>query len=144
MSEGTVSFIIAAVLFLHGIAHIGPVGAYIWIKSRPQDPTSGWTAARSWLAPGFSTRAATILATIFWAFSLVSFVAAALAFSGILVSAALWSQLAVVGAVISSLGIIAFFGTWPIFNTLAALGVNATVLVTQLIVHWPPAGMFGG
>jgi len=122
MSEGTVKFITAAVLFLHGVAHIGPVGAYIWIKSRPQDPTSGWVAARSWLAPGLSPRAAMISATILWALSLVGFVAAALAFSGLLIPGAIWSQLAVVSAVISTLGIIAFFGTWPMFNTLAALG----------------------
>jgi hypothetical protein len=144
MSGGTIKFIIAAVLFLHGIAHIGPVSAYLWIKSRPQDPTSGWIAARSWLAPGLPARAATIVATVFWAFSLVGFVVAALAFTGILVPAGLWSQLAVVSAVISTLGIFAFFGTWPMFNALAALGVNAAVLVTQLILHWPPPTMFGG
>jgi hypothetical protein len=144
MSERTVKFIIAAVLFLHGIAHIGPVGAYLWIKTRPNDPTSGWVAARSWLAPGLPPRAATTLATILWAFSLVGFVAAALACAGIVLPSGLWSQLAVVSAFISSIGIIAFFGTWPMFNTLAAVGVNAAVLVTQLILDWPPATLFGG
>jgi hypothetical protein len=36
-----------------------------------------------------------------------------------------------------------FFGTWPVFNTVAALGVNIAVLVTQLIMRWPPQAMFG-
>jgi hypothetical protein len=29
------------------------------------------------------------------------------------------------------------------FNTLAALGVNVAVLVTQLWAKWPPQAMFG-
>ncbi len=40
------------------------------------------------------------------------------------------------------LGIALFFGTWPTFNTLAALGMNIAVLVTQLWLHWPPQAMF--
>ena len=44
-----------------------------------------------------------------------------------------WGALAV--------GIVLFFGTWPMFNTVAALGVNAVVLVALLILHWtPPPG----
>jgi hypothetical protein len=31
-----------------------------------------------------------------------------------------------------------FIGTWPTFNTLAALGVNVAVLVALLGLHWPP------
>lgn len=30
-----------------------------------------------------------------------------------------------------------------LFNTFAALGVNVAVLVTQLLLHWPPPAMFG-
>ena len=144
MSQATVKFLIAAVLFLHGIAHVGPVGAYLWIKSRPQDATRGWRAARSWFAPGLSPRSATTIASLFWGLSLVGFVAATLAFTGTLVPAALWRPLAISAAIISSLGILTFFGTWPMFNTLAALGVNAAVLVTQLLIHWPPQTLSGG
>jgi hypothetical protein len=35
-----------------------------------------------------------------------------------------------------------FFGTWPIFNTLAALAVNIAVLVA-VATNWPPSSVFG-
>lgn len=34
-------------------------------------------------------------------------------------------------------------GTWPAFNTVAALGMNGAVLVAVLWLHWPPEAMFG-
>ena len=40
-------------------------------------------------------------------------------------------------------GIVVFFGTWPMFNTLAAFGVNAAVLVAVLWLRWPPEATFG-
>jgi hypothetical protein len=143
MSSATLKLIIAAVLFLHGIAHVGPIATYLWIKFRPQDPTGGWVAARSWLAPGLDQRAARVAATAFWALSMVGFVGAALAFWGLALPPTIWRQLAIASAIASATGIILFFGTWPMFNTIAALGVNALVLVTQLIAHWPPESMLG-
>lgn len=83
------------------------------------------------------------MAVIFWVLSLIGFVAAALSFWGIFVPGEAWKQLAVASAIVSTLGIALFLGTWPPFNTLAALGVNVAVLVTQLWLHWPPETMFG-
>jgi hypothetical protein len=54
-----------------------------------------------------------------------------------------WRPLAVVSAIVSMLGIMLFIGTWPTFNTLAALGVNVAVLVAVLGLHWPSETMFG-
>lgn len=54
-----------------------------------------------------------------------------------------WRQLATASAIVSTLGIVLFFGTWPTFNTIAALAVNIAVLVTQFWLHWPPQAMFG-
>ena len=34
-------------------------------------------------------------------------------------------------------------GTWPAFNTVAALGMNGAVLVAVFWLHWPPEAMFG-
>lgn len=48
-----------------------------------------------------------------------------------------------VSAIVSMLGIMLFIGTWPTFNTLAALGVNVAVLVALLGLHWPSETMFG-
>jgi hypothetical protein len=52
-----------------------------------------------------------------------------------------WQPLAIGSAVVSTVGIVLFFGTWPVFNTVAALGVNAVALIALLVLHWtPPPG----
>ncbi len=143
MPDSLVRLVIAGALLLHGLGHGGAVGALIWIGSRPQDDTGGWHAARSWLATGLPADSATTVASAFWIVSLVGFVAAALAFWGIGLPAEAWRPLAVVSALVSMAGIVCFFGTWPMFNTLAALAVNIAVVVALLGLHWPPEGMFG-
>lgn len=87
--------------------------------------------------------AATTLASLFWITSPLGFVAAALSFWGVLVPGGIWRELAIVSAAVSLLGIALFFGTWPPFNTIAAIALNVTVLVTQLWLAWPPHDMFG-
>ena len=68
-------------------------------------------------------------ASAFWILSLLGFVTAALSFSGVLVPGDAWRPLAVASAMVSIVGIALFFGTWPMFNTLAALEMNIAVLV---------------
>jgi hypothetical protein len=62
------------------------------------------------------------VASVFWVVALAGFVAAALAFW--LVGGDGWQALAVGSAVVSTVGIVLFFGTWPLFNTVAALVVT--------------------
>jgi len=143
MSNQIIRLVVAGVLFLHGLAHVGPLAVYIWITYRPGDNTGDWLAARSWLLPSLPDATVTAIASAFWALSLIGFIGATLSFWGILVPGEVWRQLAVASAIASILGIAVFFGTWPMFNTLAALGVNVAVLVTQLWLHWPPHAMFG-
>jgi uncharacterized integral membrane protein len=81
------------------------------------------------------------LASAFWIVALAGFVLAALSFWGILVPAGVWQPLGVGTALVSLAGIVLFLGTWPIFNTVAALGVNIAVLVAVLWLHWPPASV---
>jgi hypothetical protein len=83
------------------------------------------------------------VASVIWIASLIGFVAAALGFSGILVPGEAWRPLAGVAAVVSMVGIVLFIGTWPAFNTVAALGMNVAVLVALLGMRWPPETMFG-
>jgi hypothetical protein len=130
-------------LALHGLGHGGALGALAWIGARPGTNTGGWLPARSWLVPSLPAETATIVASIFWILSLIGFVAAALGFWGILVPSEAWRPLAVVAAIVSMLGILLFIGTWPTFNTLAALGMNVAVLVALLWLRWPPETMFG-
>ena len=143
MSDQMIKLIIAGALTLHGLGHGGALGALVWIRLRPGSNTGGWLGARSWLAPSLSADTATALAGMFWILSLVGFVAAALAFWGIAVPAEAWRPLAVVAAIVSLLGIVLFIGTWPTFNTLAAVGVNVAVLVALVWLRWPPQPMFG-
>ena len=141
MSTPTIRLLIAGALLLHGLGHGGALGALAYV-GRGRDG-GAWRAARTWLLPTLPQRAATVVASTFWVLSLIGCVAAAMSFWGILIPAEAWRTLALISACISGLGIVLFFGTWPMFNTLAALAMNVGVLVTQLWTHWPPTDMFG-
>lgn len=68
----------------------------------------------------------------------MGFVAAGLAVLGLLVPQDLWAPLAVASAVVSTVGIVLFAGTWPIFNTVAAVAVNVAVFVGVFVMKWSP------
>ncbi len=55
-----------------------------------------------------------------------------------------WRMLATASAIVSLVGITLFFGTWPPFNTIAALAVNIAVLIALVGMHWPPEVRLGG
>jgi hypothetical protein len=143
MSDQMLKLVITGALALHGLGHGGAVGALAWIAARPGTDTGAWRAAQSWLLPGLSAETATAVASAFWILSLVGFVAAALGAWEILVPADAWRPLAAVAAVVSMVGIVVFIGTWPAFNTVAALGMNVAVLVALLGMRWPPETIFG-
>lgn len=140
MNDDTLRLVVGGVMFVHGIAHVGAIGALLWIRSGRPTTAGSWSAARSWLAPGLSADAATGIASTFWAVSLVGFVLAALAFWGIVLPVDAWRPLGVMSALVSAAGIVIFAGTWPVFNTFAALVVNVGVLVAVL-AGWPPAAV---
>lgn len=142
MGSQTVKLLVAAVLFLHGLGHGGAFVAELVARGGRAD-TGAWRAARLWALPSLSVSSATAVAGVVWSLSLVGFVAAALAFWGWLLPPAMWRELAVASAIVSFMGIVLFFGTWPAFNTLAALAVDLAVLVTQLWAHWPAHATFG-
>ncbi len=143
MSDQTIKLIAAGVLLVHGLGHGGALAALTWIRLRPGTPTGGWLAARSWLVPSLPADTATTIASALWIVSLTGFVIAAMSFWGVVVPGSVWRPLAVVVALVSATGIVVFFGTWPMFNTLAALGVNVAVLVAVVWLHWPPQAVFG-
>lgn len=142
MSTQAIRFLIAGVLLLHGLGHVGSLVAMLFYYQGTK--TGPWDSSRTWLVPSLSAPAARMVAGVFWALALVGFVAAALSFWGIpLPVGYTWRQLALIAAIISSTGMLLFIGTWPCFNTLAAFGVNLAVLYTQLWSGWPPLNMFG-
>ena len=143
MSDQTIKLIAAGVLLVHGLGHGGALGALAWIQLSPGSNTGAWLAARSWLVPSLPAGTATTLAGTFWIVSLVAFVVAAMSFWGVVVPGDVWRPLAVAAALVSAAGIVLFFGTWPTFNTLAALGVNVVVLVAIVWLRWPSEAMLG-
>jgi hypothetical protein len=143
MSDQMVKAIAAVALLLHGLGHGGALGALVWIRLVPGTDTGQWLAARTWLIPSLSGEAATAMAGAFWILSLVGFVVAAMSLWGVFIRGRVWRPLAVVAALVSATGIVLFFGTWPMFNTLAALSVNAAVLVAVLWLRWSPDAALG-
>jgi hypothetical protein len=141
MSPQLIKIIIPVILLLHGLGHGGVIGALIYIDRGA--PSGKWLPAHSWLFPNLTPQIAKVIAIIFWALSLLGFVASALSFWGILIPGDLWRTLALIFAFISFLGILLFWGRWPMFNILAAQAVNLAVIITQLWLHWPPLEMFG-
>ena len=144
MSDQTIKLIFAGVLLVHGLGHGGALGALAWIRIYPGTPTGGWLAARSWLVPSLAADTATTLASAFWIVSLVGFVIAAMSFWGVVVPDSVWRPLAVASAIVSTIGVVFFFGNWPMNYTMAALGVNVAVLVAVLWLRWSPAAPLGG
>jgi len=127
MSTQVLRILIAGALFVHGVGH-----------------TLGfWMPARSWLFPNLGEVSSRIISSVFWVLAAVGFLAALLGFLGVLVPSSLWRSLTVGSSVVSILGLILFWNTWPSVNTIGALGMNIVVLITQLWLHWPPTSMFG-
>jgi hypothetical protein len=140
VSDQTLRIVVAVVIALHGLGHGGALAALAWISWRPDSNTGAWTAARSWLLPSLSSGTATVIACTFWTVALVGFLAAVLSYLGILLPGEAWRPLAIGSAIVSTGGIVLFFGNWPLFNTVAALGVNVVVLVALVGMAWvPPA-----
>jgi hypothetical protein len=136
VSDQSIRLVTFIVLMVHGLGHGGGIGALAWIAWRPGSESGGWTAARSWLMPALTSGTASVGASAFWVVSLVGFVAAALMYWFGWSEA--WRIIAIGSAVISMIGIVLFFGTWPMFNTLAAIGVNAAVLIGLGLLRWAP------
>lgn len=141
MSIQLVKIIIPLVLLLHGLGHGGAIVALISIDRGV--PSGKWLSACSWLFPKLSPKAAKVITITFWAISLLGFLAAAFSFWGILIPGDLWRTLALVFAFISLIGIVLFWGRWPLFNTLAAQAVNLAIIITQLWVRWPAKDVLG-
>jgi hypothetical protein len=113
---------------LHGLGHGGALIALAWIAARPGTDTGAWTAARSWALPNLAPALARLVAGTLWAIALVTFVVAGAGMAGVGGGSETWRPLALVGAVTSLSGIGLFLGTWPVFNTVAAIAVDAWVL----------------
>jgi hypothetical protein len=127
MSAITIQVLIAGALLVHGAGHI----------------LGFWMPARSWLMPRAGEPVLRTVSSVLWVLVAAGFILSCLGFLGVVLPADWWRPLAVVSALVSLLGLVLFWGTWPAFNALGALAMNVVVLVTQLWLRWPPVEMFG-
>ena len=80
----------------------------------------------------------------FWLPATIGFLVAVPAMLELLFGELDWSMVLVAAAVISSAGLALFGGIWPggearlrALHLFLALGMNAIILVTQLVLGWP-------
>jgi hypothetical protein len=148
LSDENVRVLITAALLAHALAHAVALGALIRQGRKYAPPPR--VPMRYWLYPSLAPRRTAIIALPFWTVATVGFVLAALSFWGSPIPAPAWRTLAVVSSGVSLCGIALFSGIWPgspsrprsTFNALIALAMNAAVLVSLAVLHWPAHSMF--
>ena len=126
-------FVIAAVLFAHGIGHVmGPLQVFKVAVINP-----AW-AGDSWLLTGAGGQTlGQAIGMVLWMTALVGFVAAAAVVMGWL-PVTWWVPLAVVSS-IASLAAIGLFPTaFPTFSTIGAVVVDLVTLLAVLGLRWVP------
>jgi len=139
MSPKTLRTIIAIFLFVHAIGHIqGIVASLGVIKSET------WNV-RSWLFDSLlGEKGSRILATILFATCVLGFLATAFSFLGVGLPHEYWRALAIVFAVPSVLGLIAYWNAFAqFFNKVGAIGVNGWILIGLLLLKWPSEAEIG-
>ena len=139
MSPKALRTIIAIFLFVHAIGHIqGVIASLGVVKSET------WNV-RSWLFDGLlGEKGSRILALILFSDCVLGFLATAFSFLGIGLPHDLWRTLAVIFAIPSVLGLIAYWNAFAMFfNKIGAIGVNAWILVGVLMLNWPSEADLG-
>jgi hypothetical protein len=143
----TIKILIAGALLLHGLAHgralialVADSAALARLSPIP---------VRTWLRPSLQPGTAAAIAIPFWLLSTIGFMAASLLFWGSFSYGAVWRQVAISSAIVSTIGIALFSGIWPGASTVAsnldtaiALVLNAAILVLLLWAKWPAETMF--
>ena len=139
MSPKILRTIIAIFLFVHAIGHAqGVIAALGVIKS------DTWHD-RSWLFDGLlGEKGSRMLAMVLFAVCVLGFLATAFSFLGIGLPHEPWRTLAVIFAVPSVLGLVAYWNAFAqFFNKIGAIGVNAWILIILLLLKWPSEAEIG-
>jgi len=139
MSPKTLRTIIAIFLFVHAIGHIqGIIASLGVIKS------DTWHV-RSWLFDGLlEEKSSRILAAILFAVCVLGFLATAFSFLGIGLPHELWRTLAIVFAIPSVFGLVAYWNAFAqLFNKIGAIAVNGWILIGLLLLNWPSEAEIG-
>jgi hypothetical protein len=135
MSPDVLRIGLAVVLIFHGIGHVLFLAPALRLASWADQTGASWL-----LGPAFGDGIAHAAGAVIWAVSAVLFVGAA---CGLLLTQEWWRPVAVAGAVVSVIGIVAFWGGIAPSSAVAALVVDAIVIVGLLVVRWPSATTIG-
>jgi hypothetical protein len=129
-------FVIAAVLFAHGIGHVmGPLQMFKLAVINP-----AWSGD-SWVLTGVAGQTVSqAIGIVLWTTALIGFVLAAAVVMGWLPTT-WWVPLALAASVASLIAIALFPSAFPTFSTVAAALVDTAVLVAVLWFHWAPEAL---
>lgn len=120
--------VLAVAVAAHGIGHIlflmPLVSSTTWGQS-----AQSWLLGDGGLAKG--------LGALIWLVALVGFVAAAF---GIFRETDWWQMAAIMSAVVSTVGLILFWTRPTTSPAVSALVFNLLILISLLVVRWPPVG----
>jgi hypothetical protein len=120
-------YLVAGLLVLHGLGHVG----------------GPWFMRRSWLLPRLLNGPARWAFVFQWLVAGLGFVLAALGLLKIGIAPILWRALAIAASLLSGVVAILYVNRQdgrPLFN---AMAMDIVVLVSLLILDWPPASLVG-
>jgi hypothetical protein len=140
MSGTTLRFIIAVVLFVHGVGHaMGIIPALRLVDVK------GWSSHSWLLTPLLGEAVARFISIVLFLAALVGFVGATLGLLGWLIPHEPWRTLAIASAVISLVAIALFWNAFVSFfpNKVGAIGVDIATLVCLLVLNWPTEADLG-
>ncbi len=120
--------VLAVAVAAHGIGHI------LFLMPLLSSTTWG-QSAQSWLLGDGGL--AKGLGALIWLVALVGFVAAAF---GIFRETDWWQMAAIMSAVVSTVGLILFWTRPTTSPAVSALVFNLLILISLLVVRWPPVG----
>ncbi|MBX3066726.1 MAG: hypothetical protein KF726_27345 [Anaerolineae bacterium] len=126
--------ILAVLIAAHGIGHVLFLMPLLGVTE-----SSAWgQSARSWLLTGDT--AAKVIGGAIWIVAIVAFCATAY---GLWMQQSWWRTTAVIGAIISALGLLLFWANPVSSSTVWALLFNIAVVGALVIVHWPSSEIVG-
>ena len=139
MSGTTLKFIIAIVIFIHGIGHsMGILSAF------RQFATEVWHS-RSWLLTKLIGEPITrVLCILIWLITTLGFLGTGLALLGWGVPHELWRSLATFSAIVSLVGLFLYWNAFAaLLNKVGAIAVNLAIIIGLLIMKWPTEADLG-
>lgn len=124
--------VLAIVVAAHGLGHILFLVSLLGVADWGQ-ATQSWLLGSGWLAKG--------LGAAIWLAAIFGFLAAAV---GLLQVSVWWQQLAIIAAIVSSVGLLLFWLNPPGSPVISALVFDLLVLIALLVFHWPAVPQTAG